>query len=83
MQNSVEFISDIISVSDNISDISLQIATSVKEQSEVTESLDVSINSIVSSGQESNELINQINVKASQLDDYVNDLQLLTDQFSV
>jgi len=83
MQNSVEFISDIISASDNISDISLQIATSVKEQSGVTESLDVNINSIVSSGQESNELINQINIKASQLDDYVNDLQLLTDQFSV
>ena len=83
MQNSVEFISDIISASDNISDISLQIATTVKEQSDVTASLDVSINSIVSNGQESNELVNQINIKANELNQNVNDLQLLTNQFKV
>ncbi len=83
MQHSVEFISEIISASDNISNISLQIATSVKEQSDVTNSLDSSINSIVSGGQESNELINQINTKTGQLDNYVNDLQLLTNQFRV
>ena len=83
MQNSVEFISDIISASDNISDISLQIATTVKEQSDVTASLDTSINSIVSNGQESNELVNQINIKANELNNNVNDLQLLTNQFKV
>jgi len=83
MQNSVEFISDIISASDNISDISLQIATTVKEQSDVSESLDVSINSIVSNGQESNELINHINIKANELNSNVNDLQSLTNQFKV
>jgi len=83
MQSSVEFISEIISASDNISDISLQISTSVKEQSDVTASLDISVNSIVSGGQESNELINQINIKAGQLDNYVNDLQSLTNQFKV
>lgn len=83
MQNSVEFISDIISASDNISDISMQIATTVKEQSDVTASLDVSINSIVSNGQESNELINQINIKANELNNSVDELQALTNQFKV
>lgn len=83
MQNSVEFISDIISASDNISDISQQIATTVKEQSDVSESLDVSINSIVSNGQKSNELINHINIKANELNSNVNDLQVLTNQFKV
>ncbi len=83
MQNSVEFISDIISASDNISDISMQIATTVKEQSDVTASLDVSINSIVTNGQESNELINQINIKANELNNSVDELQSLTNQFKV
>jgi methyl-accepting chemotaxis protein len=55
----------------------------VQEQSSVTASLDVNINGIVSSGQESNELINQINVKATQLDDHVNNLKTLTSQFKV
>lgn len=83
MQHSVEFISKIIAASDNISDISFQIATSVKEQSNVTASLDVNINGIVSSGQESHKLINQINMKANQLDDHVNKLKVLTNQFKV
>ena len=83
MLHSVEFIKKIISASDDISDTSLQISTSVQEQSNVTSSLDVNINGIVSSGQESNELINQIKVKANQLDDNVNNLQSLTSQFKV
>lgn len=83
MLHSVEFIKKIISASDDISDTSLQISTSVQEQSSVTASLDVNINGIVSSGQESNELINQIKVKANQLDDNVNKLQTLTSQFKV
>jgi methyl-accepting chemotaxis protein len=83
MLNSVEYITKIISASDNISDTSLQISTSVQEQSSVTSSLDVNINGIVSSGQESNKLINQIKVKTSQLDDHVNNLKLLTSQFIV
>lgn len=83
MQNSVDFISEIISASDNISDIALQIATAVKEQSDVTASLDISINSIVSNGQESTKLINQINTKANELDSNVNDLRLQTNQFKV
>lgn len=83
MLHSVEYITKIISASDNISDTSLQISTSVQEQSSVTSSLDININGIVSSGQESNELINQIKVKANTLDDYVNNLQALTNQFKV
>ena len=83
MLHSVESITKIISASDDISDTSLQISTSVQEQSSVTSSLDVNINGIVISGQESNELINQINVKANTLDDYVNNLQTLTNQFKV
>ncbi|MFT6249308.1 MAG: methyl-accepting chemotaxis protein [Cognaticolwellia sp.] len=83
MLHSVEYIKKIISASDDISDTSLQISTSVQEQSSVTASLDVNINGIVSSGQESNELINQINVKATQLDDHVNNLKTLTSQFKV
>jgi methyl-accepting chemotaxis protein len=83
MHNSVEYISKIILASDNISDTSLQIATSVKEQSNVTASLDVNINGIVCSGQESNKLINEINMKANQLDGHVNNLQALTSQFKV
>mgnify|MGYP003625743733 CR=1 FL=1 len=83
MLHSVEYIKKIISASDNISDTSLQISTSVQEQSTVTASLDVNINGIVSSGQESNELINQIKAKASKLDDHVNNLKTLTSQFKV
>ncbi|MFT5707232.1 MAG: methyl-accepting chemotaxis protein [Oceanospirillaceae bacterium] len=83
MLHSVEYIKRIISASDDISDTSLQISTSVQEQSSVTSSLDVNINGIVSSGQESNGLINQIKVKANQLDDHVNNLQTLTSQFKV
>ena len=83
MLNSVEFITKIISASDDISDISLQISTSVQEQSSVTSSLDVNINGIVSNGQESNELINQIKVRTNQLDDHVNNLHTLTSQFKV
>jgi methyl-accepting chemotaxis protein len=83
MLHSVEYITKIISASDDISNTSLQISTSVQEQSSVTSSLDVNINGIVSSGQESNELINQIKVKANQLDDHVNKLQTLTSQFKV
>jgi methyl-accepting chemotaxis protein len=83
MLHSVEFIAKIISASDDINNTSLQISTSVQEQSNVTASLDVNINGIVSSGQESNQLINQIKVKANQLDDHVNNLQLLTNQFEV
>ncbi|MFT5757084.1 MAG: methyl-accepting chemotaxis protein [Alteromonadaceae bacterium] len=83
MRHSVEYIAKIISASDAISDTSLLISTSVQEQSSVTSSLDVNINGIVSSGQESNELINQIKVKANQLDSHVNDLQTLTNQFKV
>ena len=83
MLHSVEYITKIISASDDISDTSLQISTSVQEQSSVTSSLDVNINGIVSSGQESNGLINQIKVKANELDDHVNNLQSLTSQFKV
>ena len=83
MLNSVEYITKIISASDYISDTSLQISTSVQEQSSVTSSLDVNINGIVSNGQESNELINQIKVRANQLDDHVNNLKTLTSQFKV
>ena len=83
MLNSVEYITKIISASDNISDTSLQISTSVQEQSSVTSSLDVNINGIVSNGQESNELINQIKDRANQLDDHVNNLKTLTSQFKV
>ena len=83
MLNSVEYITKIISASDDISDTSLQISTSVQEQSSVTSSLDVNINGIVSNGQESNELINQIKVRANQLDDHVNNLKTLTSQFKV
>ena len=83
MLHSVEFIAKIISASDDINNTSLQISTSVQEQSNVTASLDVNINGIVSNGQESNQLINQIKVKASQLDDHVNNLQMLTNQFEV
>lgn len=83
MLHSVEYITKIISASDAISDTSLQISTSVREQSSVTSSLDVNINGIVSNGQESNELINQIKVRANQLDDHVNNLQTLTSQFKV
>jgi methyl-accepting chemotaxis protein len=83
MLHSVEYIKKIISASDDISNTSLQISTSVQEQSNVTSSLDVNINGIVSSGQKSNELINQIKVKANQLDDHVNNLQKLTSQFKV
>lgn len=83
MLNSVEYITKIISASDDISDTSLQISTSVQEQSSVTSSLDVNINGIVSNGQESNELINQIKIRANQLDDHVNNLQTLTSQFKV
>ena len=49
----------------------------------MTSSLDVNINGIVSNGQESNELINQIKVRANQLDDHVNNLKTLTSQFKV
>ena len=83
MLHSVEYITKIIAASDDISDTSLQISTSVHEQSHVTSSLDVNINGIVSSGQESNGLINQIKVKANELDDHVNNLQTLTSQFNV
>lgn len=62
MLNSVEYITKIISASDNISDTSLQISTSVQEQSSVTSSLDVNINGIVSNGQESNELIKHLKI---------------------
>jgi methyl-accepting chemotaxis protein len=55
----------------------------VQEQSNVTSSLDVNINGIVSSGQESNGLINQIKVKANELDDHVNNLHTITSQFKV
>lgn len=83
MLHSVEYITKIIAASDDISNTSLQISTSVHEQSNVTSSLDVNINGIVSSGQESNGLINQIKVKANELDDHVNNLQTLTSQFKV
>lgn len=83
MLHSVEYITKIITASDDISDTSLQISTSVQEQSSVTSSLDVNINGIVSNGQESNELINQIKVKANLLDDHVNNLKTLTSQFIV
>jgi methyl-accepting chemotaxis protein len=81
IKNTVDSIKSIIKASDNISDISMQISTSVDEQSHVTTSLDQNVNQIVSTGQQSNHLINQINNKAGQLDEFVQNLVLLTKQF--
>lgn len=83
MTESVNFIDKIIIASDNISEISLQISTSVNEQSDVSLSLDRNVNHIVSSGQKSNILINQINDKAETLDGFVQQLMALAKQFKV
>jgi methyl-accepting chemotaxis protein len=83
MTESVNFIDKIIIASDNISEISLQISTSVNEQSDVSLSLDKNVNHIVSSGQKSNILINQINDKAETLDGFVQQLMALAKQFKV
>lgn len=83
MTESVDFIDKIIVASDNISEVSLLISTSVNEQSDVSLSLDKNVNHIVSSGQKSNTLINQINGKADELDGFVQQLMVLAQQFKV
>jgi methyl-accepting chemotaxis protein len=82
-QKSGESIVAIVESTEQITNMSTQIAAAVEEQSLVSNDLDRNISKIVATGEESSTIVNHIASQATQLAAFSKDLQELINRFKV
>jgi methyl-accepting chemotaxis protein len=77
------FVAEIVDANSVISDMSLQILTSVEEQRDVASSLDVNITGIVTMVEDTFAVMNDINKQVEDLDNLSQELTTLSQQFRI